>query len=86
MDGCVSRALLKHDYLNLIQKAGFKSVEELEYQIIRPQNKPIKIEAGMRKRKLKVGENTYNVTLTEEEDELLCESILKSHIKGTKPL
>jgi SAM-dependent methyltransferase len=86
LDGCVSRAWLKDDYLNAIQEVGFRSVEILESQEIKPQNKAQIDGDNMRKRKLRVSGKSFEVDLTPEEDDKLMHSVLKAHIQGIKPI
>ncbi len=84
--GCVSRAWIKEDYLNVIKSAGFENVELLESANIPPRNKPRKAESGLSKRKLIVSGNELEVELTPEEDEKLITSLMKGHIRAYKPM
>ncbi len=84
--GCVSGAMVKENYLNTIEKAGFEKVELLEGKIIKPRIKSINIKQNLMKRKLKVYNKEIEVELTQEEDDRLANSIMKAHIRAFKPL
>jgi SAM-dependent methyltransferase len=97
MPGCVSRAWVKEDYLGVIEAAGFKRVELLEAEVIKPQRKTIEGETieggsiekegpGLRKRKLRTYNKEIEVELTPEEDEQLVTAVMKGHIRAYKPL
>jgi len=97
MPGCVSRAWVKEDYLDVIKAAGFERVELLEAEIIKPQRKSIEGESieegsiekegpGLRKRKLRTYNKEIEVELTPKEDEQLLTAVMKGHIRAYKPL
>ncbi len=84
--GCVSRAWVKKDYLGVIRNAGFKDVELLESQNIKPQKKALKeSESGLNKRSIIMGGKKIEVELTPEEDEKLINSVMKAHVSAYKP-
>jgi len=84
--GCVSRAWIKEDYIDVIRAAGFEKVELMEADIIKPNKKPSKTGNGGIKRKLVVYGKEINVELTPEEEERLISTVMKGHIRAYKPL
>ncbi|MFX0052846.1 MAG: arsenite methyltransferase [Candidatus Hermodarchaeota archaeon] len=86
MPGCVSRAWVTEDYLDVIEAAGFERVELLEADHIQPQRQPVEVGDGLRKRKLRTYNKEIEVILTPEEDERLLNTVMKGHIRAYKPL
>ena len=83
--GCVSRAWVTHDYLAVIEEAGFEAVEMIEAEVIRPQKEMEKQASGVVKGKIISDGKEVEIDLSEEEAASLATIIMKAHIKAIKP-
>ena len=84
--GCVSRAWVTEEYLGAIKNAGFKNVELLESQHIKPQKRVVEdLDSGNKKRTVMVSGKKIDVELSPEEDERLQNTVMKAHVRAYKP-
>jgi hypothetical protein len=88
MSGCVSRAVVKEDYLGIIQKVGFTDVEIINQYTIRPQKRKEvdkKSEEASKITLISEGKKV-ELELTTDEINRLDTAIISAHIKATKPM
>ncbi len=83
--GCVSRAWVTHDYLAVIEEAGFEEVEMIETEVIRPRKEMERQASGKVKGRIISDGKEVEVDLSEEEAASLATIIMKAHIKAKKP-
>ncbi|NHJ86951.1 MAG: arsenite methyltransferase [Asgard group archaeon] len=85
--GCVSRAILKNNYLETIREVGFTKAEIIDQYTIKPQNKPeAKSKSkGLSKITLISGGKKAEVELDPQELQQLETAIISAHVRAIKP-
>ena len=88
MSGCVSRAVIKEDYLEIIQKAGFTDVEIIDQYTIRPQKRKEADKKSKEASKITLASDGNKVELELSEDEMkqMDTAIISAHVRAIKSL